>query len=69
MVRHDLSSSPEDGLLSVDDLVPTDHVLEPASGLEAKLERSRRLNEYYNQVVAELQASLAEIGVEDSQLS
>jgi hypothetical protein len=69
MVRHDLSSSPEDGLLSVDDLVPTDPVQEPASGLEAKLERSRRLNEYYNEVVAELRASLAEIGVEDSQPS
>jgi hypothetical protein len=69
MVRHDLSSNPEDGLLSVDDPVTTDPAEEPASGLEAKLERSRRLNEYYNQVVAELRASLVEIGVEDSQPS
>jgi hypothetical protein len=34
-------------------------------GLEAQMDRSQRLNEYYNQVVAELRASLAEIGLDD----
>lgn len=69
MVRHDPSSRPEDGLLSVADPVTDDPTQPPAEMMEAQLDRARRLNEYYNQVVAELRASLAEIGVEVGQVS
>ena len=67
MVRHDPLSRPEDGLLSVADAVTTDPAQAPAEMLETQMDRARRLNEYYNQVVAELRASLAEIGEEDGQ--
>ncbi len=69
MVRHDPSSRPQDGLLSVADPVNTDPSQAPAAMMEAQLDRAQRLNEYYNQVVAELRASLAEIGVDDGQAS
>jgi len=69
MARYDPSSSPEDTLLSVADPVTVDPTEEPAEMLEAKLDRSRRLNEYYNEVVAELRASLAAIGEDDGQPS
>ena len=69
MVRHDPSSRPEDGLLSVADSVSSDSPQMPADMMEAQLDRSRRLNEYYNQVVAELRASLAEIGEDEDQAS
>ena len=65
MVRHDPSSRPDDGQLSVADPIENEHSEEHAIRLEAQLDRSRKLNEYYNQVVAELRASLAEIGEED----
>ena len=65
MVRHDPSSRPEAGLLSVADPVPADLSQAPAEMMEAQMDRARRLNEYYNQVVAELRASLVEIGVEE----
>ena len=69
MVRHDPLSKPEDGLLSVTDPIVTDPAQVPAEMLEVQLDRARRLNEYYNEVVAELCASLAEIGEEDGQPS
>jgi hypothetical protein len=69
MVRHDPFSRPEDGLLSVDDPVATDPAEVPAEMLEMQMDRARRLNEYYNEVVAELRASLAEIGEDDGQPS
>jgi hypothetical protein len=69
MARHDPSSRPEADLLSVADPVATDPAQEPAEKLEAQTLRSQRLNEYYNQVVAELRASLAEIGEEDGRAS
>jgi hypothetical protein len=65
MVRYDSSSRPEDGLMSVAELAETDPLQDPMVGLEAQMDRSQRLNEYYNQVVAELRASLAEIGLDD----
>ena len=67
MVRHESSSRPDLGLLSVDDPIATDPAEVPAEMLELQMDRSRRLNEYYNQVVAELRASLAEIGEDDGQ--
>jgi hypothetical protein len=65
MVRHDPSSRPEAGLLPVSDPATADLSQAPAEMMEAQMDRARRLNEYYNQVVAELRASLVEIGVED----
>ena len=62
---HYVSSQPDDGHVSVADLVPSDSTQEHADMLAAQLNRSQRLNEYYNQVVAELRASLIEIGEED----
>jgi hypothetical protein len=67
MVRHDPSSRPEHDLLSVDDPVATDPAEVPAEMLELQMDRSRRLNQYYNEVVAELRASLAEIGEDEGQ--
>ncbi len=64
MVRHDPSSRPEDGLLSVADPAIAEATQATAEMMEAQMDRARRLNEYYNQVVAELRASLAEIGEE-----
>jgi hypothetical protein len=69
MVRHDPPSRPQDGLLSVADSVAGETAQMPADMMEAQLDRSRRLNEYYNQVVAELRASLAEIGEDEGQPS
>ena len=69
MARHDPSSRPEAGQLSVADPIATDPAQEPEERLEAQMLRSQRLNEYYIQVVAELRASLAAIGEEDGQPS
>ena len=65
MVRYDPSSRSDDDQVSVADPIATDSTQQHADMLETQLDRSRRLNEYYNQVVAELRASLIEIGEED----
>jgi len=60
MVRHDLKSMSVDELRSLHDLVATD-TAESATQTEkfrAQLQSSQRLNEYCNQAVAEIRASL-----------
>jgi len=64
MARHNPSSMPEDGFLSLVEPISTDLVEESAAlseQLQAQLASSERLNEYYNEVVAELRASLERI--------
>ena len=68
MVRHDRRSKAEDELLSLEDPVTIDPAAESAAltdKLRAQMESSQRLNEYYNQVVAELRASLDKIEAEE----
>ena len=67
MVRHDLNSTPEDELLSLEEQVAIDPAdSEPiADGFRAQIASSQRLNEYYRQVVAELRASLDKIEAEE----
>ncbi|OIQ74889.1 hypothetical protein GALL_434510 [mine drainage metagenome] len=60
MVRHDLKSLSEDELLSLHEPDTVD-LAESATNtdkLREQLYSSQRLNEYYNQVVAEIRASL-----------
>jgi len=60
MARHKPSSMSDDGLLSVaEPMTPAlVEATERAEILRAQLKSSERLNEYYNEVVAELRASL-----------
>jgi hypothetical protein len=63
MVRHDLKSISEDELASIQELDIADSA-ESAPGTDkfrAQLQSSQRLNEYYNQVVAEIRASLERV--------
>jgi hypothetical protein len=68
MIRHDEESTPVDELFSLQEPVSTDPA-EPATRtdkFQEQLESSQRLIEYYNEVVAEIRASLeraeAEVG-------
>jgi hypothetical protein len=67
MAGLDSSSMSEDGLLSVTEPIATD----PAQStthrdeLQEQLKSSERLHEYYNQVVAELRATLEQIEESD----
>lgn len=68
MVRHDLKSMSEEELLTVHEPVATDPA-EPAAHVDKfreQMESSQRLNEYYNQVVAEIRASLERAEAEGS---
>jgi hypothetical protein len=67
MVRHDLNSSPGDELLSLEEAVVLDppDTAPPADKFREHMASSQRLNEYYNQVVAELRASLEKIEAEE----
>jgi hypothetical protein len=60
MVRHDQHSMSEGELRSLQEEDATDPAESAthADKLRAQLESSQRLNEYYNQVVAEIRASL-----------
>jgi hypothetical protein len=60
MVRHDLNSMPEDELLSFDepDAAGSAESVTQTDKFREQLQSSQRLNEYYNQVVAEIRASL-----------
>ena len=60
MVRHDPKSMAVEELWSLHELVAPDlsDSATHADKLEAQRERFQRLNEYYNQVVVELRASL-----------
>jgi hypothetical protein len=70
MAPHNPSSMPDDGQVSVaEPMTPAlAEATERAEILRAHLNSSARLNEYYNQVVAELRASLEQIE-EDEQAS
>ena len=68
MVRHDRKRKPEGELLSLEEPVAIDPAEESAAlteRLRAQMESSQRLNEYYNEVVAELRASLDRIEAEE----
>jgi hypothetical protein len=68
MVRHDPPSMAVDELWSLHQLVASDRA-DPAAHaekLQAQRERFERLNEYYNQVVVELRASLDQTENESS---
>jgi hypothetical protein len=60
MVRHDQQSMSEDELRFLQEEGAPDPAESAmhADKLRAQLESSQRLNEYYNQVVAEIRASL-----------
>jgi len=69
MVRHDLKRPPPgDEVLSLEDTDPAEPA-PPADEFSARLQKqmhnSQRLNEYYNEVVAELRASLERIEAEE----
>jgi hypothetical protein len=64
MAHHNPSSMSEDGLVAAAQPMATD-AAERSEQLQVQLKTSERLNEYYNQVVAELRASLERIEEED----
>jgi hypothetical protein len=64
MAHHNPSSMSEDGLVSAAQPMAPD-AAERSEQLQVQLKTSERLNEYYNQVVAELRASLERIEEED----
>jgi hypothetical protein len=63
MARHNPSSRSEDGLVSVTEPIVNDpaETTKRTDKLQEQLKSSERLTEYYNQVVAELRASLEQI--------
>ena len=63
MARHNPSSMSEDVSVSVaEPMTPAlAESIERTEMLQAQLKTSERLNEYYNEVVAELRASLEQI--------
>lgn len=67
MVDDNPSSMPEDGFVSVAEPVATDHAEAEVRSDQFRqhLKSSARLNQYYNEVVAELRASLERIEAED----
>ena len=64
MAHHNPSSRSEDGLVSLAQPMASD-ADERSEQLQAQLKTSERLTEYYNQVVAEIRASLDRIEAED----
>jgi molecular chaperone GrpE (heat shock protein) len=64
MAHHNPSSMSEDGLVSATQPIATE-AAERSEQLQVQLKTSERLNEYYNQVVAEIRASLERIEEED----
>jgi hypothetical protein len=64
MAHHNPSSRSEDGLVSLAQPMASD-AEERSEQLQAQLKTSERLTEYYNQVVAEIRASLDRIEAED----
>jgi hypothetical protein len=64
MAQHNTSSVSEDGLVSA--VLPLEvEAVERSEQLQTQLKTSERLTEYYNQVVAELRASLERIEEEE----
>ena len=60
MAHHNPSARTEDGLVSLAQPM-SDEAEERSEQLQAQLKSSERLIEYYNQVVAEIRASLERI--------
>jgi hypothetical protein len=67
MARHNPSSMSDDGSLSVAEPITPAFAesIERSEILQAQLKSSERLNQYYNEVVAELRASLERIEAEE----
>jgi hypothetical protein len=67
MARHNPSSMSDDGSLSVAEPITAAFAesIERSEILQAQLKSSERLNQYYNEVVAELRASLERIEAEE----
>ena len=64
MAQHNTLSVSEDGVVSA--VLPLEvEAAERSEQLQTKLKTSERLTEYYNQVVAELRASLERIEEEE----
>lgn len=64
MAHHNPSSRSEDGLVSTAQPIAGE-AAERTEQLQAQLKTSERLTEYYNQVVAEIRASLEQIEESD----
>ena len=64
MAHHNPSTRTEDGLVSATQSMAPE-AAERSELLQAQLKSSERLIEYYNQVVAEIRASLERIEEED----
>jgi hypothetical protein len=64
MAHHNPSTMSEDGLVSAAQPMAVE-AAERSEQLQVQLKTSERLNEYYNQVVAEIRASLERIEEED----
>jgi hypothetical protein len=58
MVRHDLQSMPVDELLHEEDVADPEETVTREDRFREQMQISERLNEYYQQVVAEIRASL-----------
>ena len=58
MVRHDLQSMPLDELLDEEDVGDPAETVTREDRFREQMQISERLNEYYQQVVAEIRASL-----------
>ena len=58
MVRHDLQSMPVDELLHEEDVADPAETITREDRFREQMQISERLNEYYQQVVAEIRASL-----------
>ena len=58
MVRHDLQSMPVDELLHEEDAANPSETVTREDRFREQMQISERLNEYYQQVVAEIRASL-----------
>jgi hypothetical protein len=58
MVRHDLQSMPVDELLHEEDVADPEETITREDRFREQMQISERLNEYYQQVVAEIRASL-----------
>ena len=64
MAHHNPSSMSEDGVVTA--AQPMAEAAERSEQLQMQLKSSERLTEYYNQVVAEIRASLERIEQEES---
>jgi hypothetical protein len=64
MVRHDHKSMSGDELQSLHEPAADAEPVTPTDKFHAQMQSSERLTEYYNQVVAEIRASLERIDAE-----